>query len=166
MKSPFDSGQPAGALLRGWWKSLEDNKGQRAELCRCATPTEILLCPAFYNIGQPLEDVGISRGKREVVAAIIGLLAHVRNDNAQSSLPKAMAYGEGKPRVSTTRFRALLEAQSVGDLYPLLRRVLGLLDKTANIDDLATSLFYWDNETRKRWASEYFVNAPKKPANA
>lgn len=165
MKTPFDKGQPANSLLRKWWEGLEDNKGERAELSRCATPTEVLLCPAFYNIAGPLEDAGIPATRRESTAAIVGLLASVRNDNAQLTIPEAMAQGDSKPQVSPARFRRLLEAQNVDDLYPLLRRVLGLLDKTANVSDLAASVYDWeneDNESRKRWASKYFINAPKK----
>jgi CRISPR system Cascade subunit CasB len=166
MKKPFDKGQPASTVLRKWWESLEDNKGERAELCRCSTPTEVLLCPAFYNIAQPLEETGIVPVKRPAVAAIIGLLAGVRNDDPQLSVPKAMAQGDNKPTVSSLRFRRLLEAQTIDELYPLMRRVLGLLDKTVNLGDLAASVYDWDNETRKRWAYEYFVNAPKKTANS
>lgn len=164
MKKPFDKGQPASTVLRMWWESLEDYKGERAELCRCSTPTEVLLCPAFYNIAEPLEEVGAS--KRESIAAVIGLLANIRQDSAQLSVPKAMAQGDNKPTVSSLRFRRLLEAQTIDELYPLMRRVLGLLDKTANVVDLAASVYDWDNETRKRWAYEYFVNVPKKTANS
>lgn len=166
MTKPFDEGQPSSALLRKWWENLEGNKGERAELCRCTTPTEVLLCPAFYNIAEPLEDAGVPASKRDSIAAIAGLLANVRHDNSQSSIPKAMAEGESKPRVSPSRFRRVLEAQSVDEVYPLLRRILALLDKTANLSDLAASVYEWNNETRKRWAYDYFVNAPKKSANS
>jgi len=170
MRTPFDGGHPVNESLRkslrDWWEGLEDNKGERAELCRCATLTEVLLCPAFYSIACPLETAGIPVAKRASVAAIVGLLASVRHDSPSSSFPAAMAKGEAKPTVSPARFRRLLEAQTVDDLYPLLRRVLGLVDKTANIMDLANSIYDWDNETRKRWAYAYFVNVPKKAAGS
>ncbi|MBP1148345.1 type I-E CRISPR-associated protein Cse2/CasB [Methylocaldum sp. RMAD-M] len=161
MKNPFEPKQPASETLYRWWEQLENNKGERAALSRCATITEVLLCPAFYTIAQPLEEqVGLDPCGREGLAAIVGLLAHVRANDAQK-LPQAMATGDAKPAVSAARFRRLLEAQTLDELYPLMRRVLGLLDKTANVRDLARSLYDWNDSIRKEWAYAYFAQAAK-----
>jgi CRISPR system Cascade subunit CasB len=167
MKNPFEPKQPAspaGEALYRWWEQLENNKGERAALSRCATITEVLLCPAFYAIAQILEEQGgfdlRELREREGLAAIVGLLAHVRANGAQK-LPQAMAAGDAKPAVSAARFRRLLEAQTLDELYPLMRRVLGLLDKTANVRDLARSLYGWNDSIRKEWAYAYFAQAAK-----
>lgn len=161
MKNPFEPKQPASEELYQWWAKLEDNKAERAALSRCATITEVLLCPAFYAIAQPLEEqVGLDPRGREGLAAIVGLLAHVRTNDAQK-LPQAMAAGDAKPVVSAARFRRLLEAQTLDELYPLMRRILGLLNKTANVRDLARCLYDWNNSMRKEWAYAYFAQAAK-----
>jgi len=62
--------------------------------------------------------------------------------------------------VSDLRFRRLLKCRTPDELYPALRRVVGLLKNhnlRADVMSLAQSVFYWGENMRKEWAYEYYA---------
>jgi CRISPR system Cascade subunit CasB len=136
-----------------WWRGLEDHKSDRAVLRRCATALDVALTPAYQSfyggLNARFENLNADR-----VAAIVGLLSHVRKDDANS--PPAGSFSQGeKPVLSPLRFRRLLEAQSVDELYPVLRRALPLVGNMINVRALARDVYYWGDRTKKAWAYGY-----------
>jgi len=65
------------------------------------------------------------------------------------------------PMVSELRFRRLLQRDTV-DIYPAMIRILRMLKGSADIHDLAGSVFFWGDNVKKRWAYAYFPRALKK----
>lgn len=156
MSTAWDS---ATDILVNWWQNLEHNKGIRAELRRCDSPQAVMYHPAFVRLSQRLQPM---IGKREnwqyPLAAVVGLLSHVRSTSKQ---PLARAMAGSPPVVSELRFRRLLQRDR-SDLYGAMIRVLRMLDHTANLQDLASSVFFWGDKVRRDWAEAYFPNTPDK----
>lgn len=166
MSVNFKADAPVGQILTEFWQGLEENKGSRAQLRRCKTPQEVVMVSAFHRLCRRLRP--LMQGEREGwemrIAAIAGLLAHVRKLDSRKTLAGQMAEkrpGGDSPVVSELRFRRLLQRDRQ-DLFAALVRILGLLDKAANPFDLARSVYYWGDQERKRWAFAYFPNVPEK----
>lgn len=162
MSRLFEPGCPLGDALFRWWKSLDDNRGDRAELRRCEDLLQVMQTAAFQRVRRLLLEMGLKPedGERDRLAAVIGLLAHVTSaaDVAvQKALPRlAEVFSEGdKPAVSPLRFRQLLDARTDDELFTRLRRVLPLVKDRVNLFDLANAVFYWGDAVRKRWVYDY-----------
>ncbi|BAZ95176.1 uncharacterized protein FOKN1_2816 [Thiohalobacter thiocyanaticus] len=164
MQIDFRPDKPAGEILAEWWEGLQNDTGGRARLRRCKTPEEVMLEPAFHRLLRRLgalteksDDTQLEGYEIHRLAAIAGLLAHVRVKRSKP-LAEQMAESEskgGKPLLSSLRFRRLLK-EPFEDIYPSMIRVIRQLDEKANISDLATSIYYWGDRVRKRWALAYF----------
>ena len=159
MSIQFSGDSSLGKHLFSWWNGLAERPGERAELRRAATVAEVVMTPAFQRICASFS--GHFKGEtgwEDRFAAIIGLLAHVRETSSQN-LAEQMA---GKPPVvSELRFRRLLQRER-GDLYVAMIRVIRMLKYRVNVFDLAKSVYYWGDSVKKEWAYTYF---PKTPAN-
>jgi CRISPR system Cascade subunit CasB len=136
-----------------WWQALDVRKGDRAILRRCATPLEVALEPAYQTLYGRL-DSRFGKLNADRLAAIVGLLSHVKKDDAFGTPAKAFSQGE-TPVLSPLRFRRLLEAQGTEELYPVLRRALPLVGYTINVRALAQDVYYWGDRTKKAWAYGY-----------
>jgi CRISPR system Cascade subunit CasB len=162
-KYPFNPGDESNEVLRSWWRSLEDDRGERAVLRRAASSTEAVFSPAYHRLLIDLQQRGYGVN-REALAAVAGLAAHVREDaGSERSLAGQMAVpraGGGGARVSELRFRRLLAVSERGELYPLLIRVIHLFGGQANLTDLANAVYWWNEKTRKQWAYDYYATAP------
>ncbi len=156
MSVKFTTESPMGQKLKEFWQGLEDDKGGRAQLRRCKTANEVVMVPAFHRLCRRVRP--LMKYEREGwemrIAAIAGLLAHVRTLDSRKTLAAQMAAGD-TPAVSELRFRRLLQ-RNREEFYGALMRTLGLIDKTANPFDLACSVYYWGDSERKRWAFAYF----------
>jgi CRISPR system Cascade subunit CasB len=164
MSVNFNPDSAVGEILSRFWDGLENNKGDRAELRRCKQPEEVVMIPCFHRLCTHLKPLMKSErdGWEMRIAAIAGLLAHVRELYPKKTLAEHMAEFKGdSPVVSELRFRRLLQRDR-HDLYGALIRVLRLLDKRANIHDMAKSVYYWGDSERKRWAFAYFPHVPEK----
>lgn len=156
MSVNFKSDAPVGQILNEFWQGLEDDKGGRAQLRRCKTANEVVMVPAFHRLCRRVRPLMKNErdGWEMRMAAIAGLLAHVRTLDSRKTLAEQMAVGD-TPAVSELRFRRLLQ-RNRDEFYGALLRTLGLLDKKANLFDLARSVYYWGDSERKRWAFAYF----------
>lgn len=147
------------ALLR-WWEGLDDNRGSRAELRRAHDLTAIALTGAYQHLyrillscGWPEDDKPENNWRNERLAAIAGLLAHVKKLD-ERSLPVIMSEGE-RPPFSELRFRRLLESSSLDEVFSGLRRALPLVSYQANVLELANDMLFWGDSIKKRWAYTY-----------
>ena len=153
----FKPGSEAGEVLQKWWEGLKNNKGDRAALRRCGEVAEVPFVPVFHDLYIRLRQHGLSNAPH--LAAVVGLLAHIENQIPNKSLPAQMASpkkASGNAALSELRFRRLLQYQSREELFPALRRVVQLLDRSANIYSLANSVYHWNNKVRQEWAYEYY----------
>lgn len=148
--------------LHQWWDDLEKNRGDRAALRRCSNLTEIFFIPAYHRLYHDLAKHGWS--DKVGVAAVAGLAAHVKNDAGKQSFATQMAeskQGGSNARVSGLRFRRLLKIQNRENLYIALTRIVRLLGGTVNLNSLADSAYWWNEQTRKQWAFDYYAESPQ-----
>ena len=152
-------GEPAalGRLLLAWWAKLDDDRGGRAVLRRAASPTQVALTAPYQRVFQRLRaGADIPQHSYERIAAIIGLLAHVK-ENDSRPIPQAMSECEpgGRPPVSELRFLRLLDSPDIETLFTGLRRVLPLMKDRVDVLALANDVFFWGDGVKKRWAYDY-----------
>ena len=167
-----------GNALKEFWLKLEKDKGARAELRRCRDIGEVMLTPAYHHFCQRIKPLmaGEHPGWEGRVAAIVGLVAHLKPDHAKTVLAegkhKERSYAAAfvlpmtdkqgdRPQVSELRFRRLLQ-RDFEDLYPAMIRLLRMLDGGANLYGLAESVYYWGDRIKKDWAFAYFPRVPEK----
>ena len=145
-------------LTRWWEEDLQKNRGARAELRRCASVDEVAMTAVFARLCHSLRGhFEGEHGWQDRLAAIAGLLAHLRSLEPGKTLPERMAERKagGSPAVSELRFRRLLQ-RNRSELYPSLVRVLHMLGYSADLSDLAEALYYWGDRIKKKWAYAYF----------
>ncbi len=154
---------PARDALLAWWRALQDTPGERAELQRCKTVTDIFFAPAFHRLRFALSKHARSNDER--LAVVAAVLAHVKipahgTFASQLAAPKS---GGSSAAVSGLRFRRLIQVgQDEHD--KLLRdmiRMVRFLGDVANVADLANGLYWWNDKTRRQWATDYYTAAPK-----
>ncbi|WP_093552220.1 type I-E CRISPR-associated protein Cse2/CasB [Pseudoduganella namucuonensis] len=149
-----------GKELKLWWLDLEEARANRAMLKRCATLNDVVLSPAYQRFHRRMVVCGgwpadASDRENDKLAAIAGLLAHVK-EISEDAMPESFSgRDKEKQSVSEIRFRALLKADDTDDLFRSLRRTLPLLKHTLNIHALAHDVFLWGDKIKKKWAYGY-----------
>jgi CRISPR system Cascade subunit CasB len=160
--------EPQRSTAWGWWKSLgEEDRGGRAELRRCGTAAEAAFTAPYHRLLKRLGSrLGAADARR--VAALAAILAHVEEEpQDRASLPARMGRpkGEGQaPVVSDARFRSLLRTDDPDELMREVIRVVRQLDRKAAVEPLFRDLMRWDEQTRIRWARDFYeAGASQKP---
>lgn len=159
-------------LARSWWTSLQPvdtdkvklpgNRAALARLRRCSSPLEAAAEPEtaalFRRLNAHPNDIGR-------IAALASVLAHVREE--PKSAPRiARAIGappNGKPEealIKPVRFKTLMAARTDEELLISFRRVVALLDRKANVTNLAELILGWTDDdhgdrVRTRFAFDY-----------
>lgn len=154
----FNKDEGVGETLFKWWQALDEHRADRAEIRRAGTITDVVLTGAYQRLHGRLEPGRWKHAfQRDHLAAVVGLLAHLKAES-ELSLPQAMsqrAEGSDRNPVSEARFRRLLATQDLDALFTGLRRVLPLIEHKTHPLRLMNDVFRWDDEVRKRWAYEY-----------
>ncbi len=148
------------AAIEQWWLALQDLPGDRAELRRAHSPDEAALTPAYFALLKAIRPFGLSMTmQRTRMPIVAGVLAHVKPNRV--TVPVARSMGpenkDSKARISDLRFRRLLKTEDDTELYVMMIRMVRLLDEKVNVQDLAKSLTFWNDQTRKEWAYLYYT---------
>lgn len=160
--------EPRSSFWR-WWKSLEEDRGGRAELRRCASPAEVAFTAPYHRL---LHWLGSRLGDQDArrVAVVAQVLAHVEAEPGEGvTVARRMGGSKADGQsavVNDVRFRQLLRTVDADELARELVRVIRKLDRTAPVEQLARDVMVWDERTRARWARDYYEAAPppkKKP---
>jgi CRISPR system Cascade subunit CasB len=153
-------------IIMNWWEKLQEpaNRGVRAELRRARSADDVALQGPYYALLAKIvaiEDLGMLKNSIPYrLPSVIGVLAHVKANNPDVKVAQAMGAkkkGSDQARVSDLRFRRILRLEEGDELYTTMIRVVRMLDDTVNVADLASSIFFWNEKTRKRWASQYYL---------
>lgn len=191
-------GSGIGGRARAWWRELqpedgteEDNaaatgtqerrgRGDRAALARlrrCSTVAEAMAeeptLALFHRLGLT-DPKDLPR-----VAVIASVLAHVRDEPPPGETgrrpPAIRAVGRRTPEdadsatMTSLRLRRLLACREDEELMREMRRFVALAGRRVDVADLASSLFFWGDPVRARWAFEYYAAgaaAPREPVPA
>jgi CRISPR system Cascade subunit CasB len=148
-----------------WWHSLgSSDRGQRAELRRARSRTEVYVSPAFRNgLVYKLERFELAETDLERLALPAGVLAHGRKLRTSHFGAVFAGEGKGSPDMRDVRFRKLL---AVGDdeydeLYRMLVRLVRLTDGAASLNGLVRDTLRWNDRARLNWAKAYYPNRPR-----
>lgn len=137
-------------LVLTWWHGFEHDSGGRAELRRAHNPTEVVFLPAYHRLYGKCDASNIDK---EALACAAGLCAHVK-ENREGKIAEQMA-GD----VSGLRFRKLLAIKDREDLYHTMIRIIRQLGGAVNVIDLAKTVYWWNEKTKKELAYAYYANA-------
>lgn len=161
MSMQFNKETAIGKVLFDWWEGLEDDRAGRAILRRASAITAVSLTPPYQRLYRRLCQVGWAEQAKpyhnDRLAAVVGLLVHVKRNDERAPAKSMSLRDEGgdRPCVSELRFRRLLESPDVDALFTGLRRVLPLMDHGANVLTLANDIVHWGDVVKKRWAYDY-----------
>lgn len=159
--------------LAGWWRWLDNNRGERAVLRRAASAEDILLTPAFARFLEFMPARWSSPQHLFNSAMVAGLLARVKEDNPKNTFAKALALpkqGGSKAAMSELRFLQLQKSRDPDEFFLRISRAIALLGGTVHILSLADGILHWlqehrhiiDREPSKRlavrWATDYYTS--------
>jgi CRISPR system Cascade subunit CasB len=144
------------STILSFWGSLDRLRADRADLRRCRNPVEVTFTPAFHRLFGQVCSAEL-RPDLERLAVLAAVLANIEQNQSSTTFPAQLATGmDGRPSLSTLRFRRLLAVDVMPELQTHLVRAIRLLARQANLLDLATSILSWDSDTKKRWAFHYY----------
>lgn len=113
----------------------------------------------------------------QIALNLARVLAHIRRDDGSQRPMQAAGWkkfprdkrdsdaapGEG-PRLSEVRFRRLLGVERGEEQVAAFVRLIALLDDSVNVSELATSFWYWGDQTKRQWAFDYYHASTATPA--
>jgi len=135
----------------------------------------VLMEPAAIGLARRLGRTAPAQMTRNCILAAV--LAHVReNDSvslARAAGPQEVMGEQVKDdraaKLKYGRFKRLLQSDD-DELLEQMRRLVHLLGQKASVADLAVSILFWGDRTRKRWVYEYYdlgrVNQPGGSGNS
>ena len=149
------------------------NRGARAELKRCHTVGEIMLCRSFFDLSRGLPELDRYHLEGLAIAAVaLALTAVPTRDHLPAILGKAKEETK-TPRFSELRFQRLLASNTPNAFLRSLRRAVVQADKKADPLRLADSILHWESEQRNpdwytgrrrwqyQWAKDYYAEVFK-----
>ena len=164
-----DQFNPGNIALK-WWRELQgdpaasepwkqkDDPGTLARLRRASSPIEALTEEQAMRLAQRL---GVKPDRPQQLArigAIAATLAHVKTHDSKQKMAQMLGpdnKGENAA-MSALRFQRLMAAKTPEDLMRQMRNAIKLLKGSANVSDIAASITWWNENTRIRWAYDYW----------
>jgi len=163
---------PATAV-RNWWAELGPKPGtdgqparpgDRAALARLRRADTLLEAasePATIDLFQKLQfDRGRADRDLPRAALVAAVLAHVREDDRRQTIASAIgqprAGADGTALITALRFKRIVAARTPDELLVQFRRVVAIMDKTANVKDLARLLLAF-TDPDERYADQQRV---------
>ena len=153
--------------MRRWWRSLEKDRGQRAELRRCRSREEVYVSAAYRDhLAQWVgESFALDENDLLHLALPVGVLARARVlESGDIHFAALFAKrGQGSPAMRDVRFRRLLAIPDdrPDELFTMLTRFVRLMDNVASLPGLLECGLRWDDQARILWAREYYSNRDK-----
>lgn len=146
-----------------WWQSLEEDRGQRAELRRCRSPEEVYVSAAYRDhLARRMgESFALDENDLLHLALPVGVLARARVLESGAHFAALFARrGKGSPAMRDVRFRQVLALPDdrFDDLFTMLTRLVRLMDNAASLPGLLECGLFWNDAARVRWAREYYPN--------
>lgn len=155
-------------IVSGWWRSLDYNRGERAELRRCSTTGDVAFCSGYLRLRLELHKAEVWYPS-DWLAALAGVLSHVRQDAPDERAPRQLAAPKnGKATLGDLRFRRILAASTPDELMGLLTQAVHVAGDRINVVDLAYSIRAFgsepDEKRKREWAFDYYEVAPRETA--
>ena len=144
------TGRERAAAAREWWRAMQPDRGGVAALSRASSVVEVAMAPraailhlALFN-GSPSQDLMLAS------SLVAGVLSNVRADAAGRGFATALglpADGRGgpdaEPLFKPVRAGRLRAATAHDEAMNQFRGAVALLNRTADVADLARYLLEW-----------------------
>jgi CRISPR system Cascade subunit CasB len=171
-----------GAIAAAWWRytcgSDAPDSSTRARLRRCRNNVEAATEPVALLLARRLGAFapGAHPNDAERAIGLARVLASVRTEASETPL-RALGWrnfpgdraeadaGAERPRLGESRFRRLLTVPGGEEQVVAFRRLVALMDETANVSALANDFWYWSDRTKQRWAFDYYNARAAVPAS-
>jgi CRISPR system Cascade subunit CasB len=146
-----------GGICHDWWRSylnkdIGSGRTARAKLRRASTPAEVLATAEVHDLYAALGR-NIAPDRLSLIAIALAQL----EADGETAARRFGQKGGGDSRVlSELRFQNLIRTTDPTALIIPLRRALAIIDKKANIRQLASDLYYWSENVRTRWCFDYY----------
>lgn len=134
------------------WEQLSN--GAKAELRRIAKPQELLEIPAFYRLYSGKTH---TEWEKQAYQRLIFCLPYIKHTNENVGLGKALTKGK---TVSEKRLFQIVRSDEPNDMIQL-RRILQMTEPLANWMQSATTLWYWNDRSKRDLLEDFFLNQPK-----
>lgn len=138
-----------------WWSEISRDAGARARLRHETEIVGMQLNESFYDLVRKVPNANI-----DTLACIAIAVCHVDSDSKESVARRMGKKSKGSDHtVSEMRFRRLIEADRY-EASRMLVTLLPMVDSTANVRDLAKSIYYWNNDekfSQKNWIKHYYL---------
>lgn len=182
----FKNTPAATGAVRSWRRELaKRDRGGRARLRRCESSLTAAFEPAFHHLLWRIEEAlaaqqgRLSKADRQALAALAVLVARFPGDGESADDPPAAGRkrpsvatrlgtpeeGGKEPRLHPLRFRRVLDAKGIDELLPVLRRALDVIDEEVDLVSLGDALLFWNDDTRRAWAYDYYAAFSPKGAS-
>jgi CRISPR system Cascade subunit CasB len=145
--------QTPGSIAMAWWANsinapTSEARGLSARLRRAKSAAEVLSERKVFDLAKDL-----SIRDPDKIYAMASTLAHVKLHTKDKLLTRL---GSGNPpALSEARFRKLITTPSDG-IARAVRMVLPMVDYSCNVAQLAGDIFFFGEETQRRWCFDYF----------
>lgn len=157
-----------------WWRELaEDPRGRlkkegmdraaMAELRRCHRPTDALFVPVTLSLLQRLPPRLRESNRALALAAVLG---HVREHDPERiarRIGRTSFDASDSAKLSEGRFRRLLQSECDEELQRAMTRLVRFMGQRVNVHDLARSILFWNDKTRRDWVFDYYAARFAKP---
>ena len=145
-------------IIIKWWSDLQNDFGSRATLKRCKNATSVIFEQSYHDLYRRIAKTdSVNTEEANRLAIICGIISHVTENDVSRKIADQMSSSNNKRVLSDLRFRRLLEYER-NELYIPMIRIVHMLNKKINLNDLIYDIFYWGDEIRKRWCFDYYSN--------
>lgn len=145
-------------VVLDWWKDLSGNKkdsdgvlikvdsgrtGERAELRRCKSPEQVMLCKGFHRLRAEVNDDTVNQ---VALAMIAGICSHIRTNDPSNEFPVLLATPEKEkstPPLSESRFQKIVTSRTPNEFYTGLRRAIQIVNNKGNIPSIVKGVVLW-----------------------
>lgn len=138
-------------FIVAWRKSLEDTRGDRAQLRRAANPQEVISSPAFFRFLNYLKVIKpelygaekFTENKLLLLAIVAGLVARL---NPESKAPFAQSLGHSERQYSEIRFQQLLRSRDEDEFFRRMGTAIHFLKGDVSVKDVCGCISSWYKE--------------------
>lgn len=166
--------------LRDWHEELRKphQRGERARLKRARTPEAAAMAPGFHQLLRLLKlapppepgELPVKPRQLAALAATAALAARIEEHRPGIRLGSTLRGPDpNSPRVSEIRFRRLVALEedppgegfeaSLAERFTVLRRLVDLIGKQADLAEIAGALCDWTAHRKRRLAYDYYATS-------
>lgn len=141
-----------------WWVMLNKDRAARSAIRHQSDILGIMMCEPFYRLVRMIPDMW---GRLDTLACVAMAVGSVDVDSKESAATLMGRKSGLAAPVSDLRFKRLMESDAK-EASRLLTRLLPIIDRKANVRNMARIIKYWDNPnqlSKKKWMVDYYLHS-------